>query len=269
MPEFSPRLQAPSRPCENAAQALHFGLARHGGKRTKGETAKSDKAADYAAQHFNAVCDVSAPPLYAKAFGRWEKSLPDAACAKANLPLQHRLFIGISDPHLLETCITLNPVYGVPVIPGSACKGLARAMAEHYQLVDPRWVKRVFGDDDLNASDRTAGMVIFHDAWWVPGSAPGTDKNRPLVREIVTPHHKEFVDTKGNTPATPFDGPVPVAQIAAHGSFLFAVEGLQILAKYALNLLTVGLQLEGIGARTPEYGTIRSVAAAAVATERR
>jgi CRISPR-associated protein Cmr6 len=257
---FNPRFTAPTPTCQNAAEYLFFGL----------KSFQALKPDDYNASHLTATCAIEAPHIYQNAFDRWYDSLPANFCAKATIRFNHRVFVGLSDPNLLETCITLNPVYGVPAIPGSACKGLARAMAEQSGLIEHKWIDRMFGadegiDDQRAHADpnyqasadrkRAAGMVIFHDAWWVPNSAPGPRANCPLVREVVTPHHKNFMDSKGDIPATPFDSPVPIAQIAAHGSFLFAVEGQQLLADYALDLIKEGLKYEGIGARTPEYGT--------------
>ena len=81
-------------------------------------------------------------------------------------------------------------------------------------------------------------------------------RDRPLVREVVTPHHKEFLDRKGEIPATPFDGPTPVPQIAAHGEFLFAVQGPEFWADHAMDILRLALEMDGVGGRAPEYGQI-------------
>ena len=225
------------------------------------------------ATHFSKVCEIPAPDIYRAAFDRWKGSLPAQYVGTKCMEADIRVFIGLSDPSLYETTISLMLPYGVPYLPGSACKGLARRVALAVcgagKSLMPATLNALFGDSNENG----VGCVIFHDAWWVPASArvPQADgfggnapdamkKNLPLVREVVTPHHKDFMDGKldkegSRMPATPFDNPVPVPQIAAHGKFLFAVEGGAAWTALAMHLLTLGLAGEGIGARTPEYGT--------------
>jgi CRISPR-associated protein Cmr6 len=201
--------------------------------------------------HFDGICKIPSSDLYTKAYERWNLLWRENAAKP--LTLAHRMLIGLSNPSLWETSITLNPVYGTPFIPGNAVKGLARRFARNTLLgpeIDEDVLNVVFGD--------TFGIALvrFHDAWWVPNSAPGSDKNRPLVREIVTPHHQQFMATKGVTPATPFDSPVPVPQLATHGTYLFVLEGSPLFVELAFDILKRAATEEGFGARTPEYGHI-------------
>jgi CRISPR-associated protein Cmr6 len=131
------------------------------------------------------------------------------------------------------------------MIPGSAQKGLARAAARESGL-DQAARTVLFGASEAGDGDPDAGYVLFHDAWWVPGS-----EHSPLVPEIVTVHHPEYYATEGERDATDFDSPVPNVQVAAHGCFLFGVE-CQDLAWSALarDLLAGALQDLGIGGKT-------------------
>jgi CRISPR-associated protein Cmr6 len=42
---------------------------------------------------------------------------------------EHRLVVGLGAEHVLETSLSLHRVYGIPIIPGSAVKGLTHAAA--------------------------------------------------------------------------------------------------------------------------------------------
>ena len=212
------------------------------------------------ATHFDCVCEIAAGPLYKRAFERWKQLWEQAEAAgdarTMPLPVTQRLLIGLSNSALWETSITMNPTYGVPILPGSALKGLARHFAESHlcppdadDLSWPAVYKALFG----HAGD--SGAVEFHDAWWVSESAPQAyGKDRPFVREVVTPHHKAFLDKRGGVPATPFDNPTPIPQLATHGEFLVVAAGSPVWAAHALDILRLALEVEGIGARTPEYG---------------
>ena len=71
---------------------------------------------------------------------------------------------------------------------------------------------------------------------------------------MVTPHHPGFLNRESEATATRFDAPTPVPQLAAHGKFLIAVEGEALWANHALDILSLALEMDGLGARTPEYG---------------
>lgn len=211
-------------------------------------------------EHFDRICRVRIGDAYRRAYARWEQAWKAAGAQHVELAFSNRLLIGLSNPSLWESGITLNPTYGTPVIPGSACKGLARHFAESHLHVgsNAQGLTRELSDALFGKADG-AGEVCFQDAWWVPDSAPELyGKDRPFVREVVTPHHKDFLDSAGAKQATPFDSPVPVPQIAAHGRFLFVVTGAALWAQHALDILRVALSMEGIGARTPEYGRAQS-----------
>lgn len=213
---------------------------------------------EHSAHHFNAVCNTAQPSanLYPKAYKRWEKTWQESQknekASLRQLTSTHRALINLAQPSLWESSTSFNHTYGTPVIPGSACKGLARHFATTHLDIDTNHIDALFESKDH------VKKVQFMDAWWVPNSAPSRNTDRPWVREVVTPHHPEFMNSKGEKPATPFDSPKPSPQIATHGSFLFVVQGPKLWADYALNILQLALEYEGIGARTPEYGCINN-----------
>jgi len=196
--------------------------------------------------------------FYPPAYQRWRDIMVEQA-AQGNAYLwcgkvDGRLFLGTGGVSPLEAAVTLHHTYGLPSLPGSALKGLARAYASEKLDGQNRWIEQgqidvLFGrepatvDGEWDGGD--AGYVIFHDAWWIPGSNP-----HPLVREIVTVHHPNYYTSKGSTPATDFDSPTPNVQVAIQGSFLFAVEGPPAWAAFAMKLLQAALQAWGAGAKT-------------------
>lgn len=258
------RHDLPDRQVNNAMHRLLFGYKVYpkdkSADQARGQSSThlfEVNAAD-SAKHFSAVCNTAQPTanLYPKAYKRWEKIWSDAqdkeAASLRQLTFTHRAIINLAQPSLWESSTSFNPTYGTPVIPGSACKGLARHFATTHLDITSDHIDALFESQDHRRK------VQFMDAWWIPNSAPGRHTDRPWVREIVTPHHPEFMKDKGKTPATPFDSPVPSPQIATHGSFLFVVQGPKLWADYALNILQLALETEGIGARTPEYGCIKA-----------
>jgi CRISPR-associated protein Cmr6 len=205
--------------------------------------------------HFSTVCNTAQPSagLYRKAYTRWENLWNDAQkqniASMRKYKFMHRVLIDLSQPSLWESHTSFNSTYGTPVLSGSACKGLARHFAQTHLDIAKEHIDALF---ENTSADK---KVQFMDAWWVPDSAPGK-KDHPWVREIVTPHHPEFMSTKGAKPATPFDSPKPSPQLGTHGQFLFVVSGPKLWADYAQNILQIALENEGIGARAPEYGCI-------------
>lgn len=202
------------------------------------------------------------PEIYNLAYGRWRKlvceNLDRFSPWYGSLGLDGRMFIGLGALTPIETAATVHHSYGVPYIPGSAVKGIARSFAVAENVAEEN-LEILFGRDPGPSEDGgwdagDAGYVIFHDAWWVPGST-----NSPFVREIDTVHHPEYYRTKGGTDATDFDSPTPNPQIAVRGGFLFAVEAPAGWGAYALQLLVEALKTEGCGGRTGSgYGYFES-----------
>lgn len=198
------------------------------------------------------LCELPAPALYGLAYARWKQVTLDNNrfrhyCAK----VQGRLFIGLATGGAMETGVTTQHSYGMPMIPGSSVKGAARAYAKAIG-VPAEYRAVLFGEDDDSAEAGKrlagAGSLVWHDAWWIPaGNA------KPFVREVVTVHHPDYYAGTGE--ATDFDSPVPNAQIAVQGSFHFVIEGDSAWSALAISLLQRALAGTGIGAkRAAGYG---------------
>lgn len=170
-----------------------------------------------------------------------------------NAATDSRLIIGLGGTSVIETGMTLHPLYGFPYLPGSGLKGLARAYAEITEVASKEELHVIFGSDDKNprlASENIQGRIFFMDG--LPIQFPKLDL------DIMNPHYSEYYsgkkDNKGN-PIPPADylNPVPVTflTVATGQPFSFAVfsrdKGLTEKAK---SWLISGLTDLGAGGKT-------------------
>lgn len=211
---------------------------------------QSDEPEKVKANFFSQMAKLKCNAAYKQAFNRWVLTTQDAEhFGRWVGKLDGRLFIGTGAEHVLETNLSLSRPYGMPYIPGSALKGITRAYVEsdHADKQLRNLSRILFGlidDSDPNLCE--AGYIIFHDAWWFPAE----DKSvTPFVQDIVTPHHQEYYARKAA--ATDFDSPIPCAQLATRGNFLFCVEAAdQQWAALAMKVLRHALENYGVGSKT-------------------
>jgi CRISPR-associated protein Cmr6 len=211
-----------------------------------GQGGKSDKAGNAKADLIGRIAQVDPDPGYAWAYRRWcAATADDGFKAIEDLTLIGRLYIGLTRDNPLETGITVGHAWGMPMIPGSALKGISRHIARAQKLPEDAIV-HLFGAATEDDSPET-GAVVFHDAWWTP-------TGKPFVAEVVTPHHTGYYNL-GSAYATDFDSPIPAAQIAAQGRFRFVVEGDAAWCRLAIALLRRALMHHGVGGKTTSgYG---------------
>lgn len=170
-----------------------------------------------------------------------------------NAETDSRLIIGLGGTSVIETGMTLHPLYGFPYLPGSGLKGLARAYAEIAEVASKEELHVIFGSDDKNprlASENIQGRVFFMDG--LPITFPKLDL------DIMNPHYSDYYsgkkDSKGN-PIPPADylNPIPVTflAVAAGQPFSFAVFSRdKELAEKATQWLIGGLTELGAGGKT-------------------
>lgn len=181
---------------------------------------------------------------------RWDAMLRDyegQGYTVKRLPMRavSRVIVGLGAESVLETSIRLHRIYGFPIIPGSALKGLARSYAELMEgksESDPTFAA-VFGK---SPPDAAAGQVIFFDA------IPADPESLKLDLDVMNPHYSEYY-RDGKKPPADYLNPIPVFFLAiAPGSrFLFAVASRKSkLAEQACEWLRKGLQELGVGAKT-------------------
>jgi CRISPR-associated protein Cmr6 len=178
--------------------------------------------------------------------------------------LAGRMVIGLGASNVLKAGLTLNPVYGTPLIPGSALKGLAaHYCSEVWGGTDPKFkspgrnsrgnITRPAGEHHrfIFGGMEDAGFIIFHDAWIIPHSL-----NNSLVRDAITPHHGGYYIPVGDRSApTDFDSPIPVPFLSVKGEFEIRVncdggaKG-KDWEKLTMKLLKEALENWGIGGKT-------------------
>jgi CRISPR-associated protein Cmr6 len=216
-------------------------------------------------------------------FSRLSKSLPDGygrhyrhllrAAAQATpvtrvltLHSTSRSVVGLGTESPLENSLSTHHTYGVPVLPGSALKGLCASFARrHYEGWEPDLVggpyRRIFGYAPAEGRQQArtdlgqAGLVTFADALPVPGEWT-------LHREVMTTHHSPYYTGSGDAPPADWDEPVPVPFVSVAGSFslLLSADGPDAAAGLdaVTALLTAALHEEGVGAKTSSgFGRFR------------
>jgi CRISPR-associated protein Cmr6 len=206
------------------------------------------------------ACKWEGEDLYRLAFQQYRARLEQLRARTSEVRTLDRVIVGLGADNPLETSITLNRLYGVPLIPGSALKGLARSYLRNQvrthldQAEGPSWEecdRVLFGDTS------ECGKVVFFDAWWVPDGEP------PLSKDVITVHHPGYYNPPGGKrlPPTDFDDPNPVSFVSARGSFLVAVKGPdEGWTGFALKLLLQALEDYGVGAKTSSgYGRLIAV----------
>lgn len=228
-----------------AANSAHVGLLIQRGLHE--HDAKDSKAK---IDHIRRVCGrTTSDEFYRNAFQRWKAATGDTQrFRQVTLALESRLFIGMAGGGSLETGCAISHSFGMPYIPGSSVKGVVSHHARgHLTGKEGCTVRReLFGaEGSAEYPAGLAGLISFHDAWWVPESA-----DFPLVQEVVTTHHPEYYGGGGKEPATDFDNPVPNAQVAVQGRFLFVMEGPCAWFELVEDMLIDALHTRGIGAKT-------------------
>ena len=218
----------------------------------------------------SAAANTEVRSLYRGAFERWQKSLPELTAASV-LQTQGRLIVGLGSENVLETGIRLHHTYSMPVIPGSALKGLAahychaifgEAARDDEAPVESQRFRRGWKEENheyhklLFGATDDGGCIIFHDAWLMP------DSQKPLVLDVMTPHHPKWLD--GSVPPTDFDSPTPVPFLSVAGQFHVAVswhgpvsDEAKKWTELSLSLLRDALKDVGVGGKTTSgYGRL-------------
>ncbi len=199
-----------------------------------------------------AVTASPAPEVYQKAFARWRhilKAMLHTVCLTGELG--GPLAIGLGGASSSETGLTTHRTYGMPIIPGSALKGLCRRAAEWMRQgsdEEKKGYAALFGLADRQNAE--AGYATFWDAWYDPASVDG----RPFHRDAITVHHQGYYAQKEqNVWPTDFDNPIPIPLLVVKpgARFFFTVTGLSDeWAQFAMRCLSHGLAHLGAGGKT-------------------
>jgi CRISPR type III-B/RAMP module RAMP protein Cmr6 len=208
------------------------------------------------AEFLENVASIAVPASYSAYYGNWKaavQAVPNTHILEGTTA--GPLAIGLGNDTSLEVGLTLHHTYGTPIIPGSALKGLAvRAAAKQREALGKVGMNTLFGAQEC------ASLFVFWDALLVPGTQP-----HPLQPDIVTVHHPAYYSKKGAEWPTDFDDPTPVPFMTIKPGTRFAVTVSgpdDDWCRYAIKLLTWGLENLGIGGKTNAgYGRFKPFAA--------
>lgn len=213
---------------------------------------------------------------YALFFTLWKDSF--ALAHVEEVTLKSRLLVGHGNPSGSEVGLTVHRTWGVPMIPGSALKGLTANYTQAvYGAMDDAWrgpicddrrivapagdnYRYLFGsaDVDRHEGQERQGEVVFHDALYVPGAVVD---DKPFVRDVLTVHQKNYYDHSGQDWPSDWDKPNPVGFITVRpgAKFLLAVSGPDGWRELAMRLLQEALEDWGAGGKTSlGYGRVSS-----------
>ncbi|HND29619.1 MAG TPA: type III-B CRISPR module RAMP protein Cmr6, partial [Myxococcota bacterium] len=204
------------------------------------------------------------PPLYKKAFERWQKATSHEPRYRKILRFRtaSRLICGTGNPAPSENGLTLHSVYGTPVLPGSSLKGVLRAWCrDHY-------AGTAWGDKDDQHPMGESFRLLFGDGGdtgqlgiidFLDGLAEYRSESY-FAAEIATPHYATYY--QGKEAPDGFDSPNPVTFLAVDQGVTFRVvlEGDPAWLDTVAQLLTEALVGQGIGAKTRAgYGRLRQI----------
>ncbi len=222
-------------------------------------------------------------PLIQAVGDRWQAMT--AGALHFRMVTRGRLIVGLGAKGALEIGITLHHTTGLPYIPGSALKGLARSFALLTIAAElgqpPVYTDPASADaasEQLAALDEAlaagevdhplapayraifgtqgeAGACVFFDA--VVWDVPQTPHQGALFTvDVMTPHFPKYYRSSGAQPPTDADSPNPVTFLAVNEgiTFAFAVGRRRPLddetLKQARKWLRSGLMQLGVGSKT-------------------
>jgi CRISPR-associated protein Cmr6 len=227
-------------------------------------------------------------PDYALSCQRWKDSFGTEAEMRI-VEARSRILIGHGNPSGSDVGLTVHRTWGVPVLPGSSLKGLTAHYVDavygdrddadepdRRPWCGPTWTNGrvrsgdgagpdfagLFGAPEVDGEEHSGrgGLVEFHDALYVPDSAPN---KRPFARDVLTVHQKAYYDSKGANNNWPNDwtSPVPIGFVTVRPKtrFLLVITGPEQWRDLAMKLLLEALAQWGIGGKTSAgYGRLRA-----------
>ena len=197
------------------------------------------------------LAELAVSPDYVHGFERWKASFSNAGDRLAELTLESRLLVGHGNASAIDVGLTVHHTWGVPVIPGSALKGLVahyvdatygptesgrkpweqqgdeRVRADYQGVTwNRRRIERgpgavyraLFGSPDArdDATMRENGFEAGAAAGLVTFHdalyVPGSlAGNKPFAADVLTVHQKGYYDSLGQNLPNDYDSPNPVA----------------------------------------------------------
>lgn len=227
----------------------HFGLAYDAWAPT--EVADGKVSDDNRRPWLEKLTDIAVSSDYARSFERWKASFSATGDRLAELTLASRPLIGHGNASAIDVGLTVHHTWAVPVIPGSALKGLvAHYVDATYGPTDPGKKPWEQQDDERTRADyqgvtwnrrrieRGPGAIYrvlfgapdaredakMRDHGFEAGAATGLvtfhdalyvpgsiPDNKPFAADVLTVHQKGYYDSSGQSAPNDYDSPNPVA----------------------------------------------------------
>ena len=181
---------------------------------------------------------------YRSFFTRWKQAMEASDTPRRIVTIQARsrvLLHPSTNASITDGSILLHHTYGVPYLPGSGLKGLARAWMRQTVDVDKRpesqpgtrsdardqdIVRALFGkvprESDPEDSRAEAGVIEFVDALWIPEKPKDAPVDwSPLAQDVINPHHTDYYT--GNKPPADTNEPQPTHRLTVSPGTRFCV----------------------------------------------
>ncbi len=148
------------------------------------------------------------------------------------MDITNNLIVGLGEPNIVETSMTIHHTYGIPYIPGQAVKGMFRNYFLTKLIKDKKnsgqldgFKKKIssvklyeiiFGDileKDNNQDDNRKGSVIFFDAF--------PYERCTISKDIMTPHYASYYSGSADSPRDT-ENPIPIPfYVVKNTTFVF------------------------------------------------
>jgi len=211
--------------------------------------------------------------IYEKAYERWKSTTAGESFLARDFEVSGRMAIGLGTASVLENGLTLHHIYGTPIIPGSALKGLTAYYCDNvlgksnneflhtYDELDEHGVvnKHVRGKyyQMLFVTNDNAGLISFHDAWITPD---WVRDGKCLLLDVITTHHPRYYSASPIQP-TDTEDPIPIHFLSIRGKFHIVLEVEEDSADanswrdFTMETVKAALSELGIGGKTSSgYG---------------
>ncbi len=150
--------------------------------------------------------------LIARAVSRQRALAERLGGMSAVLATEAPFVTGMGLAHPVENGFSWHHVLGVPYLPASSLKGVARAWATHWANEATEEINRIFGPPMDHADHGNAGDVIFFDM--LPVAPVG------LMCEVLTPHDGGWRQGNADAPSD-WHSPVPIPFLAVRPEMKF------------------------------------------------
>lgn len=190
-----------------------------------GELQSGHKDKEYKRENFKRILRAKSP-LHRQAYNRLRErrnGLP--GCHTFTLKTQSRVAIGLGEDSVLENSISLHPLFGFPVLPGAAVKGVTRNFLAENAVAAPDVICRFFGSAPRTSpeeEDRRSGNIVFFDAWPATYSE-NAGLGQYLEMEVMTPHFQAYYQGKDWPSDKQAPNPISFLVIKTGIDFEFAI----------------------------------------------